>query len=260
MLSARAYVRIEPGTVYLGNAWMERSWSRLLGQTSGLIHRLDGFDWLAGMGPGVRASVDGQAIAPLELDDVEWSEFQTPFGAGLVLRQFGPRFGITSRFFLFHESPGMLRRTEILNRSPKPLAVDLAMEALPMRRPGIQVLTHGFMRRRDTAVWDTEERAAGMALLGRGLMLGIEGGGRYELFEPDPEMCALCLRQPIEAAPGTVAALPESHLAPYSGQAEEAGMAAYGDFLRMVRNLKKWEAEMAQAAADASAASETETG
>lgn len=249
MVSARAYSRIDLGTARLGNAWAERTWSCLMGDVLGLVQRLDGFDWVTHTAPGLRLKVDGKPLEVLALNEVEWSEFCNPFAAGLALRQSGAGLDVLSRFHAFHDCAGMLRTTEVLNLTGAPVLLDAALEILPLRRPGMRVRTHGFVRSGESALWDTEERAAAVTLAGRGLILGMDGGGRFELFDPAPEVCALVApERRVEAQ--ARCPLPDTFVIPFTGSLDEAVSTVYGAFLQGVRKLKTWDTETAAAAAE----------
>jgi hypothetical protein len=248
---ARAYTRMDNGTVTVGNDWIERRWSEYLCKTVELHQKLPGgyVEWIAASAPDLRFEMDG---APLRLESAgppEWSDSCDAFGATVTARWPGAGWTVTAHTMALHENPGLVRTVEVSNLGDEAFTLTAAaVEALALRRDGAGVLTHGLAHRSEAAVWAAEERAAAAELQGHGrlgLLLGLEHGGRYELFDPDPARCILSLRTPIGVAPGKTAQLTRSFVIPYSGDPGTALSGKLADLLRLLRDRGRREQEQA---------------
>ncbi len=247
----RAYTRIDKGTTVVGNDWIERHWSEFLCKTVELRQKLPGgyVEWIAVPGADLRLEING---APLRLQlagPPEWSESCDAFGATLTARWPGAGWTVVSHTTALHENPGLVRTVELSNLGGQLLNLSAAaVDVLALRRDGAGVLTHGLARRSDAIVWEAEERAAAAELQGHGrlgLLLGLEQGGRYELFDPDPACCALALSAPLVLAPGKTVRLARSFLLPYSGNPTQLVSGKLADLLRLLRDQSRREQERA---------------
>jgi hypothetical protein len=247
----RAYTRIDNGAAVVGNDWAERSWSEYLCKTVELRQKLAGgyVEWVAASGQDLRLELDG---APLRLESAgppEWSESCNAVGAVVTARWPGPGWVVAAHTMALHENPGLVRTIEVSNLGGQAFALTRAVaEALSLRRDGAGVLTQGLARRSDAAAWETEEPAAAVELHGHGrlgLLLGLEQGGRYELFDPDPARCVLALNIRTTVAPGKTVRLARSFLIPYSGDPGPVVSGTLADLLRLLRDQGRREQEQA---------------
>lgn len=242
MRNDRAYTVLSPGVARLGNRWFERSWSVILGATSEVRQRDADFDWIAKSCPEFRLDVDGESLGVMDLGDVEWTEEYNDFGAALVVRQAGPKLILYIRTLAFHDNPGMLRSLRVMNNGPEPISVTgVSIDVLSIRREGVQVITEGFSCESEGAAWNPTECTAALKAPGRGLILGIEGGGAFELFAPDASVCALRQAEDRVLETNESWTLPDTLILPFTGELEDAVGREYADFLRRVKNLREWE-------------------
>ena len=234
---SRAYTRIDNARVVVGNDWIERHWSELFGKTMELRQKLPGgyVEWIAAPAPDVRLELSCEPMRP---DPPAWSESCDEFGAWVTARMPGPCWSVTVHTMALHEHPGLVRTVEIANVGSEPLEVTgVATDVLALRRDGAGVLTGGLQRRSGDARLVSEDRVVAAELQGHGrlgLLLGLEQGGRYELFFPDPSKCALSLPAPVVIAPGRVARLPRSFVMPYSGDPTPLIPGRVADLLRLL--------------------------
>jgi len=241
----RAYVRINAGAALLGNAWLERSWSTFVGNTFELRQKAGNFAWVVGNCPEFRIATQNRVFGIMDLGDLDWSEVYTPFGAGLMARKSGPGLLFVIGSFALHENPGMLRSTRIMNISSDPITLDhVAVDVLAIPHSGTRVRTHQFAREQDALAWQTDEPAAALLLRDRGLILGILGGGLFQLFQPEPGSCALVVPNGRTLEPGQVWPLPDAFLLPFTGDPDRAVSSLLGDFLLHVRHMKAWETQI----------------
>ena len=241
----RAYTYLDAGTALVGNAWLERSWSAFIGNTISMMQKADDFEWIRGKSPEFRMQVNGESIGVMELGSIEWSEMYTPFGAGLTARQMGSGLVFVMGAFAFHKAPAIIRSCRIMNVSESPATVSqVRHEVLPIRHEKTAVVTEHFSRIQAEAVWETTETDVAVLLPDRGLIIGMEGGGVFELFRPDPGLCAFGLRQERTLARGEIWALPETFMLPFTGPFEEAARSLFLRFLEQRERMKEWEAEV----------------
>ncbi len=247
----RAYTRIDNGTVIAGNDWIERRWSEYLCKTVELRQKLPGgyVEWVTAAAPDLSLEMDGTPLHLTSAGPPEWSDSCDAFGAAVTARWPGAGWAVAAHTMALHENPGLVRTVEVSNLGEQAFTLtSAAVEALALRRDGAGLLTHGLARRSETVVWEAEERAVAAELQGHGrlgLLLGLEHGGRYELFDPDPARCVLALRAPITVAPGKTVRLTRSFVIPYSG---DPGMVLSGklaDLLRLLRDRGRREKEQA---------------
>ncbi len=250
---SRAYTRITNGAVSVGNDWIERCRSEFLCKTVELRQKLPGgyVEWVEAPAADLRLELDG---TPLRLElagPPEWSESYDSLGATVTARWPGAGWAVAVHTTALHENPALVKTVEVANLGQAAFRLTgVAVEMLALRRDGAGVLTDGLSRRSESALWETEERAAAVELRGHGrlgLLLGLEHGGRFELFDPDPAHCALALPAPVAVAPGKRTRLPRSFVIPYSG---DPGMTASGKLAELLRLLRDQERREREQAAD----------
>ncbi len=245
MTQSKAYTHVDAGTAVLGNRWLERRWSAFLGRTISLEQKPGG-EWVSHANPEFEVVTEERSFGVMDLGEIEWSEVYTQFGAGLVTRQSGPELLLASGFFAFHETPGMLHSAFLFNRGAAPIrCTRVAIERLAVEREGVSVVTRDFTRRSDAEHWRTDESHAALLRQGHGLVVGMVGGGVFELFAPDPRQCALVTPETYALAPGETMHLPETYMLPFSGEdLDTVRSGALAAMLLQVRKMKKWEAEV----------------
>ncbi len=247
----RAYSRINNGAVIVGNDWIERSWSEYLCKTVELHQKLPGgfVEWIATSAQDLRLEVEGVSLCLEAAGPPEWSDSCDRFGATLTARWPGTGWAVAVHSMALHENPGLVRTVELSNLGERAFTLTAAaVEMLALRRDGAGVLTHGLACRSEAVMWETEECAVAAELQGHGrlgLLLGLEHGGRYELFDPDPACCVLALRAPVAVAPGTTVRLPRSFSIPYCGDPDMVVSGRLAELLRLLREQEQREREQA---------------
>jgi hypothetical protein len=248
MQEDRAYTRIDAGTAYIGNAWLERSWSAFLGNTIGLDYHSASLEWLGRRNPEFAIELDEGVLGYMAFDEAEWFEASSPYGAHLVQRRFSDELALEFTTTAFHKSPGMLRSMRIHN---------LGGEPLPVRSVGLDMLViahRAHVRVNDlrdehiALCWERDESAVALLAHGCGLLLGIEGGGVYDLFSGHPQLCALMTKTVGVLQPGEIRRLPDTWILPFSGEPEHAKARDYAAFLLLVKQWRLWEEERRRAA------------
>ncbi len=247
----RAYTRIDNGSATVGNDWIERRWSELLCKTVELRQKLSGgyVEWIAASGPDLKLEMDGVPVRPELAALPAWSESCDAFGASVTVRWPGPGWTVTVRTMALHDNPGLVRTVAVSNFGEGAFSLTAAaVEALALRRDGAGVLTHGLARRSEAVVWETGEHAVAAELQGRGrlgLLLGLEQGGRYELFDPDPARCVLALNAPVTVLPDRTVQLTRTFVIPYSGDPNMVVSAKLAELLRLLGGQGRCEREQA---------------
>jgi len=243
-MAEQAATHIDAGAAWIRNAWTERRWSAFLGTGIELEHRPTGRHWFTGECREIGLEVNGAPVDHMALGAVEWSDECNPLGAVLVAEYHGGQPDLTVGNLLFHENPGMLRRTTVFNAGPGPVTVaNPVLDRLLL--PHCTVLTDGFTRSATRFEGKLEERALALVDGDEGLVVGIDGGGRCDCFAADPEACILYLHETRELEPGESWVLPDSFVVPFRGDAATFAGEGFGAFLRDWRALNKWEAETA---------------
>jgi hypothetical protein len=242
MQTTPAYSEISAARIRLGNAWLERVWSVIPGQSQSLIDRQTGKDWFTAPSPEFRFEEDSVPVGPKVCGTPEWSEVYAPAGAGVEVRYSGTAIGVFVHTIAFHDAPGMLRRITLKNVSPNPItAGHAALDILPIRHGGSQVYTRGYQRRTASARLELEDRAVAVMHNRRGLFLGIENGGAYALFDPNPEFCTLGCPDQCILQPGDTWRLPPTIIAAFTGPPEAAAQGPLAQVLLMARKLQRRE-------------------
>jgi hypothetical protein len=135
----------------------------------------------------------------------------------------------------------------IHNFTKSPLAVrGVVLDALMLRQGPVRI--ESFAKEASSAVWETGEAAAAIVGADGGLLLGIEGGGRYELFAPEADHCRLVRTEEKVLQVKEVWHQPATFVLPFTGPLDACLARGYADFRIAARRMKKWEQEQAAAA------------
>jgi len=248
MSEMRAQTWIKHSSVSLRNAWFERRWSFFPGHTVSLTTGPRDTEWLAETAPEFCFLVEDAAAGPIELAEIEWSEISSPYGAGIVGRYADARVSVHIETIAFHKHPAWLRRMVIMNLGGAPVTVSkAAIETLPLARPGLRARVDRFARAEDRILWRSGESAVAMANAQEGWIMGLEGGGVYALFEPQPTLCTLGAEEAKVLQPGKTWELPEAHAFHFTGLLEQALDPPYAAFLETVRHMRQWQQERLRA-------------
>ncbi len=252
MTDERAYTYVATGTARLGNRWFERRWTTFLGTTIELRLKEVDFDWLTRHGAEFSLAVNGETREGPHLGAAEWSEECDQYAATLVCRYSQPGLEVIVRTGALHDGPGMFRSAQVMNSAREPVTIsNVALEILPLRTEGAVVYTDGFAKESEALAWETtEETAAVVVKRRRGLFLGIDGGGRFELFAPDRERCALVLTEERVLAPGAVWEFPEAFVALFTGDVRLAAGGVLDEFNRLRAGRKALAARLEAGAAE----------
>lgn len=247
----RAQTWIDPATVALRNTWLERRWLFFPGHTVSLKAGPRNAEWLSETASEFRFSVDGSEAGPFELTDIEWSDACSPYGAGVTGRYADARLAVRIETFMFHEHPAWLRRMAIMNLASAPVTLSrVAVESLPLAQPGLRTRVDRFVRTENRILWRSGENAVAVANAQEGWILGLELGGVYALFDPQPTLCTLGVDETRTLPAGKTWELPEAHAFYFTGTLEEALELPYTAFLETVRNMRQWQQERLRACND----------
>ena len=106
------------------------------------------------------------------------------------------------------------------------------LDVLPIHRDRMIVMTEKFSVESEGVHWKTTEHAAAIVYARHSLLVGIEGGGCFELFDPDPEACALVCDGPVTLAPHSRHLFPETFLLPFTGDVRAAMGGVYAKYVK----------------------------
>jgi len=239
-MTDRALTFVDRAEARIANRWLQRAWSAFLGATTTLTDLQSGVEWLVGRGREFQFLLDGREVGPFDCGEAEWSEANSPAAASLTLRKQSPDLHVTIDTVAFHDAPGMLRTLTLRNLADEPVRVARpVIESLALLRDGVEARIDSFAQRRQAVEWRTTERAAALCGPAGGLFIGIEGGGRFEIFAPDPTRCTLVLEQERRLDSGEAWVLPSSLLVPFAGPVEQASANTLGPFLVQVRAWRR---------------------
>jgi len=232
----RAYTYIDRSVARVGNQWVERSWAAFDGRTASLAVKPAQFDWITGKSTEFRIQTSTGAFGIPELSHIEWSEENSPEGATLILKRTGDTMQLTTRSFVYHELPAMLRSHTLINLSREVIVVErMTTDSLAIDQPGVRVRTDLFEKTSESKVWETEERAAAIEYQTMGFFIGQEKGGRYELFDPDPGSCSVLAPASFTLGPGDILHLPRLYIVFYGGPWQEASRTVFAEVLADLR-------------------------
>ncbi|MBW7865867.1 MAG: hypothetical protein GX580_09975 [Candidatus Hydrogenedens sp.] len=243
----RAFTHISHGIARIGNARCERHWSAFMGGVAEFRQVFPGkgyVEWIETPGEDLELALSGVDGPTPEWGAPEWSETCSATGAALaVRRRFGPLV-VTSRVTAPHELPGLFREITLLNTGSAPVPVArLALERLPLRRDGAGVLTEGPALRAVAASGVLAPCGAVAAELGGlgglGILLGMEAGGRFELFDPDPAHCALVCADPPTLQPAVPWTAPATFCLFYLGAVELCVQRELAAMLAALRGMRR---------------------
>lgn len=242
-MKGRAHTTVTPGTARIGNRWFERGWSAFIGNTIELTQQPGPFEWAVGDGVEFRVECEDRSRGVMELGAIEWSEECTPHAAGLVMRKESPEgLGVTVLTHAFHDHPGQLRRVRVFNAGTRIFAISrICLEALPLRRDEVQFHVADTAEPCRRTIWVGDGEVAITQPGGRGLLCGMDGAARYELFDPDPRMCAIVIPGNRVLPPGQFYDLPPALLIPFTGGPGEATQRLLEGFRDRVESMLAWE-------------------
>jgi len=248
-MAEKAATHIDAGAARIWNSWTERQWSAFLGTGVELTHRPLEKNWFTSMSQEITVDLNGKTVDHMAFGAVDWSEECNPLGAVLVAERHGIAPDLTVSSLLFHDSPGIIRRTIFFN--PGQEAVTIAnpvLDRLPLAP--CTVLIDGFREKAAAFEGQSEERALALVDQGVGLIVGIEDGGYYDCFGSEPNACTLQRRETRVLEPGETWVLPDTFVVPFAGDINEFSAKGFAAFLRLWRDLRLWEAETAEAIAE----------
>lgn len=245
-MKSATYTKIEHGTVYLGNDQWERQWSNFMGNTLSIFDKRSDREWVQ-PSPEFRIEADTGVYTHFELGYTEWHEHRDSMGAGVVARHRGEVFELEIENILFHNTPGTLRRYRLFNVSAEAQTIQsVALECLKLESPGAQVYFDNFETISASFCQESTESALAICDPMGGLILGIAGGGKYELFQPDSSLCSLVHHVKHVLEPGKQWVLPETLLLPFAGKLDKSAQKNYAALLELSRQYRHWEQEREQ--------------
>lgn len=246
-MAGRAYTDVRTHLATVGNRWLSRSWSPMLGVTEDLV--ADGETWCAATCPEVRLLVDDTRIDLLALPEKEVSVACDDHGASLMCRHAGEALQVVVTTTALHAAPALWRRVEVLNKRDTAVRIEAyAMDALALSAQGAGI--YFGPDRSGRAGHITTHKAGRAVALQRsmnGLLLGIDGHGIYSLATEDAEIFALTGDTAVALDAHGSCYLPDTFVAAYSGGTTRAYGQVLGSVLMAVRQMR--DAEAARAAA-----------
>ena len=220
-MADRAYTHISRGEAVVGNGSVERRFSVFPGHTLSLRQVIAGrgyIEWIERPVPDWELAHDGQVIAGIPAVP-DWSETTDDTGATLWAEWNAPDLLVRTWCMAFHGLPVLARGMSFHFRRTIPSVPTprVVMERLAPRRDGAGALDDALQHRVAHGTW--RGRKAAIELLGAGgvgLLLCACPEGRFEIFEPDPDL----VRIGFDGVPGTPdpAGMPRAvFMIPYTG-------------------------------------------
>jgi hypothetical protein len=246
MPDSRALSLIKQGSVTLMNDWLARRWSLLVGHTTDLQQRGDA-PWVERSTQEFQIVLDGQYLGLMDLNEVEWAEDCTPWGAEVVMRRQNDDITLELRSFMFHQRPGLWRRARIMNRGPRECRLDQAcVEWLPLPEGGA-THTEGLEQPALGIHWQQEERVLALHREGDSFLLAAGPGGRC-VFREAEGAAVVCTTEALPLPPARWVALPDAYLLPCADSSKSAWETGFEPFLRHLRSCVEYEQERIEAA------------
>lgn len=236
-LKERAYTHIDHVRVVLGNAWLEREWSALLGHTVALTQKAGEVAWVHAESPEARIVVDGEPLGMLDLGAADWSEENNPFGALVSARYAGSRIALHLWTMALHDQAALYRGGEIANLSSQPVGIDvLGVEVIPL----IQAICEEDRLSVAEYPWENPGGAVAINRPGRCMVAAYQQPLECHELGGSAAAYAFESRQPMELPPGGRMPLPEILLLLARGECAQALGAAYPAAVRAVREYHAW--------------------
>ena len=235
MTASRAYTHIDASTIKVANVSIQRSWSSFMAQSFSLYAEKQGKEWLEQAGSETEMQVDGQRLGVMDFPEKSWSEAYSPFGAGVFLEQCGQGLRLITENIALHESPGLICSSVLRNTSRQKKSIcAFCLDAWRMPPAKLLIHSHDFSQQHTSLSQESHERALAVSCGQDGLILGAEGGGRYDFFSPDPQQCAIVYTEEISLGPGESWQSPYSFVLPYQGSIQDVLGRDYAALLRVI--------------------------
>lgn len=242
MTEQRATTAVDAGVVRVSNRWLARSWTAFSGVTMELQQFPGTFEWTSQRSPEFFLETNRGVVGYGETMDVEWTEELNRFGAAVAARRTGDGIEVVLRTFIFHDFPCLLRRCTVHNTSEVPLRVTrCAPDVLALRTDGTWVRTHQLEQERESISWESDEDKAAILSASHGIIFGMAGGAQYELYEPDPAVCAAYTREAVVIPPLRHWTAPETYLAVFTGELQLFLSRTWADIQRAIQQLRDLE-------------------
>jgi hypothetical protein len=240
MRGERAYTHIDRVRVVLGNAWLEREWSTMIGNTTSLFQKQGEVEWLAADSMETRIVLGGEDLGLLDLGAPDWSEEQTPFGALVRARYAGPRIGLTLWTMALHEQPALLRGGELHVGLGGAVALDgMSVDELPVT----QAVCEEDRVTPSEYPWADGAGAVAIRRPGKCMVAAYQAPIEARLLEQPSARYRFEMTTPRLLPPGERLPLPELLLLVGRGEAAHILGAAYPAAVRLAREYKLWQQE-----------------
>lgn len=240
MTEERAYTHLDHVRVVLGNAWIEREWSTLIGNTVSLFQKQGEVEWLAADSVESRLVVNGEPLGLLDLGAPEWSEQQTPYGALLSARYSGPRFGLELWTMALHRQPALLRGGALRNGTQESVVVDrLSLEEIPV----VQAICEEDTLAPADFPWEDASGAVAIRRPGKCLVVAYQSPLSARAYESPTARYSFETTTPCTLLPGQRMVLPGLLLLAGRGEPINLLGAAYPAAVRLVRDYHHWQQE-----------------
>lgn len=235
----RAYTHLDRIRVVLGNEWLEREWSSMLGNTVALMQKAGDVEWLAMDSTETRIVVEGTLLGLTDLGAPEWSDEQTPFGAIVSAQYAGARFGLRLWTMALHEHPCLLRGGELRNGAA-PLTLDtVGVEEIPV----VHAVCEEDTLSPAEYPWPDGAGAVAIRRPGKCLVAAYRAPLAVRTLEGALASYRFETGAPVTLAPGERMALPDLLLLLGRGEPAQVMGAAYPAAVRTVREYYEWQQE-----------------
>ena len=247
MEAARAFARIDHGSAVVGNRFAERVWSTFMGYTVSILEKPSGREWTRRRSPEFFFATPDDIIDVMTLGEISWSEFYTPYGAGLCCEKYNDDLSLSLDVMCFHACAGIRRVVALTNTSGAPLTIrHAAFEALAMPAMVDLEVVRAFA---PPAGANAPEawRWAAVTGDGGGMVFGAAGACEFRADSPEQGQCSWIFPDVVTLAPGERFAFPETMLAHVYGALEEGVEGVLSGFFACRAEAEAWEEEVRRA-------------
>lgn len=220
---ARAYTRVDPGLVRVGNRWIERVWSGFTGCTTSQLQNPGEFEWAAAKNPEYIIESDGKTLGLADFGEVEWSEELDELGASIAGVFRSESLEIHIEHLAFHDAPGLLRTSRILNCGQREMKVGpILTESFDLDCPEHCEYVTGLEVSGDSSAKRPFDKIGAVVADDRGLILLTEGNAEIVLGSEEIAACSIRDGTKQFLSPLLFAAQARSLLIPFDGEVQAA--------------------------------------
>lgn len=254
-MTERAYTYIDAGTAIIGNRWCERRWSAFMGHSTEVLCLESQLDWMASTNTEFYLLFRDRRLGVMELGKISWSEEATPHNMVLERRKGNGEIVLVTRNTVFHESPGILRNSYLVNVSDKPMEfLGAVTDTVFPKDDALRAEVLHYNPRMNTGhalaglhISDPPPMLVSLWRRNSGLIIGTEGPGAFLAQTEEQGEIAMGAYCPATLFPGGILPLPESYIIPFRGADESARKRAQQHFMHVRRTWMHWDVERNQA-------------